>query len=106
MSTPAASSIVPSFRVTTSPSFDPPFASESLVYDINSSGAMVGGYDTGNPDDSFGFFGSPGSFVPFAFPGFESQTVPFGLNSRNDVVGFYFDPFLSSFAKIGQVYQR
>jgi len=83
-----------------------PFSSDSFAFGINNSGTMVGGYDNGVEADNYGFFGSPGNFVPFGFPGFESQTLPVGVNSRKDVVGTYYDPFVSGFARIGQTFQR
>jgi probable HAF family extracellular repeat protein len=84
----------------------PPFAYESYAYSINNSGTMVGGYDNGDQSQNYAFFGSPGSFAPFTLPntppasvdptgfvtpGTDSQTLPFGLNDQNEVVGYYYE---------------
>jgi hypothetical protein len=63
---------------------------------------MVGRYDTdGDQSQNYAFVGSPGSFAPFTLPdatppfyiwlGSDSQTLPWGLNGQNDVVGFFYE---------------
>ncbi len=79
----------------------PPFAYESYGYSINNSGTMVGGYDNGDQSQNYAFFGLPGSFAPFTLPGAppaqswapgtDSQTLPFGVNNQNDVVGYFYE---------------
>jgi len=79
----------------------PPFAYESYAYSINNSGTMVGGYDNGDQSQNYAFFGSPGDFAPFTLPGAppatswapgtDSQTLPFGVNNQNDVVGYFYE---------------
>ena len=97
----------------------PLFAYESAIYGLNNSGAMVGGYDTdGDQSQNYAFSGLPKNFTPFTLPGApgpqawapgtDSQTIPFGLNNQNDVVGFYyefgdsFDFFPQAFVWYGQ----
>src|SRR5258707_11416602 len=62
---------------------------------------MVGGYDNGDQSQNYAFFGLPGSFAPFTLPGAppatswapgtDSQTLPFGVNNQNDVVGYFYE---------------
>jgi len=69
---------------------------------------MVGGYDNnGDQSQNYALFGLPGSFAPFTLPGAppatswapgtDSQTLPFGLNNQNDVVGEYYEFGLPDF---------
>lgn len=75
--------------------FNPPFSVESAACGISNSGTMVGGYDTDYSGSNYAYNGSPGSFAPFilprAQPGTESATLPFGVNSRGDVAGWFCD---------------
>jgi probable HAF family extracellular repeat protein len=70
----------------------PDFAFEATAFGINDHGIVVGGYDTGNPDDNFGFIGNGSKFRRLDFPGSGvAATYLEGINNRGHVAGYLFD---------------
>jgi probable HAF family extracellular repeat protein len=72
--------------------FDVPFPYLHGILDINDRGQTVGFYDTASGDPGGGFLREPnGKITPIDVPGAGTFTVPFAINNRGQVVGYYAD---------------